>query len=85
MHHIKRRYIAWFEKYNYVLSASLDARVAFSAAIIVFAVQYHPKTVSWWGNNVVDEGVDGGEGQASLYDITDTVRGYFGSFRGSFP
>ncbi|CCH42883.1 Oligopeptide transporter [Wickerhamomyces ciferrii] len=84
-HYIKRRYIAWFEKYNYVLSAALDAGVAFSAVIIFFAVQYHPKYVDWWGNNVTAWGIEGGEGQQSLYDITLTDRGYFGPERGHLP
>ncbi|CCH42862.1 Oligopeptide transporter [Wickerhamomyces ciferrii] len=83
--YIKRRYIAWFEKYNYVLSAALDAGVAFSAVIIFFAVQYHPKVISWWGNNVVNLGIEGGDGQTTLYNITETERGYFGPERGHFP
>ncbi len=85
MYHIKRRYIAWFEKYNYVLSAAFDAGVAFSAVIIFFTVQYHPKYVDWWGNNVTSEGVDGGAGQPSLLNISATDRGYFGPEFGSFP
>ena len=85
MYIIRRRYLAWFEKYNYVLSSAFDAGVAFSAVIIFFAVQYHAKNLSWWGNNVVYEGIEGGEGQQSLKDITESVRGYFGPSKGSFP
>jgi len=85
MHHIKKRYISWFEKYNYVLSAALDAGVAFSAVIIFFTVQYHPKTVSWWGNEVYAYGVEGGEGQTSRFNISATDRGFFGPDFGSFP
>ncbi|CCH45151.1 Oligopeptide transporter [Wickerhamomyces ciferrii] len=47
MYYIKRRYLAWFEKYNYVLSSALNAGVAFGAVIIFFAVQYHAKDVVW--------------------------------------
>lgn len=85
MYIIKRRYLGWFEKYNYVLSAALDAGVAFSAVIIFFAVQYHAKTLSWWGNEVAYEGIDGGIGRTSLKNITATPRGYFGPERGNFP
>ncbi|CEP22694.1 OPT6 [Cyberlindnera jadinii] len=82
---IRIRYVAWFEKYDYVLSAALTAGVAFSAIIIFFAVQYHPKDINWWGNTVIGTGVDGGVGQVALYDISDTERGYFGPEMGHYP
>ncbi|ONH70112.1 Oligopeptide transporter 2 [Cyberlindnera fabianii] len=82
---VRKRYIAWFEKYNYVLSAGLDAGVAFGAVIIFFAVQYHAKNIDWWGNTVSYEGIEGGAGQQTLKDITETVRGYFGPAHGSYP
>lgn len=56
--YIRQRYLKWWEKYNYVLSSSLTAGVAFSAIIIFFAVQYHEKDVNWWGNSVPFAGVD---------------------------
>ena len=65
MYYIRRYKTAWFEKYNYVLSAGLTGGVAFAAVIIFFAVQYHPKPISWWGTNVVATGVDGYAGQAA--------------------
>ncbi|KAF5097000.1 hypothetical protein D0Z03_001503 [Geotrichum reessii] len=58
MYYIRKRYLTWWEKYNYVLSSSLTAGCAFSAVIIFFAVQYHPKDISWWGNNVSYSGID---------------------------
>lgn len=66
MWYLRRYKTAWWEKYNYVLSAALTAGVAFSGIIIFFAVQYHPKPVSWWGNNVLGNTIDGGAGQQSL-------------------
>ncbi|GMM37772.1 Opt2 protein [Saccharomycopsis crataegensis] len=77
-HYIKKRYSAWWGKYNYILSSALDAGVAFSAIIIFFAVQYHEVDINWWGNNVMYEGVDGGAGQVSLKDPTTAPDGYFG-------
>jgi OPT family small oligopeptide transporter len=77
MFYIRRYKTAWFEKYNYVLSAGLTGGVAFSAVIIFFAVQYHQKTVSWWGTNIVSEGVDGGAGQSALLQDLP-ARGFFG-------
>lgn len=77
MYYIRRHMTSWWEKYNYVLSAGLDAGLAFSAIIVFFAVQYHPVDISWWGNNVVSEGVDGYAGQTALKtDLPE--RGYFG-------
>jgi len=56
---VRRRHFSWWTKYNYVLSAALDAGVAVSAVLIFFILQY-PKngtigqdTVAvWWGNTI---------------------------------
>jgi OPT family small oligopeptide transporter len=56
---IRRRHFGWWSKYNYVLSAGLDAGYAVGLIIIFFALQY-PKNgtiglnsiQSWWGNTV---------------------------------
>jgi hypothetical protein len=77
-HYIKRRYSAWWEKYNYVLSSALDAGVAFGGIIIFFAVQYHDKSINWWGNTVSYSGTDAGLGQTSRLDPTSAEDGYFG-------
>jgi hypothetical protein len=77
MYYIRRFKTAWFEKYVYVISAALTGGVAFSAIIIFFAVQYHPKEVSWWGTNVVLSGVDGGAGQSALLEDLPAA-GFFG-------
>lgn len=77
MYYLRRYKTAWWEKYNYVLSAGLTGGVAFSAIIIFFAVQYHPKSISWWGSNVLSETVDGGAGRVALYPDLP-AKGYFG-------
>lgn len=82
MYYIRTRYLDWWVKYNYVLSASLTAGVAFSALIIFFAVQYHPKNIDWWGNNVSFAGLDA-EGNP-LLPIPDDP-GYFGPSPENFP
>ncbi|KAI5271558.1 OPT-domain-containing protein [Aureobasidium subglaciale] len=77
MYYLRRYKTSWWEKYNYVLAAAFSAGVAFSGIIMFFAVQYHPKDVSWWGTNVLNRGVDGGAGQSAL--ITSLPdKGYFG-------
>jgi len=55
---IRRRHFSWWAKYNYVLSAGLDAGLAISTILIFFILQY-PKNgtigehsiQSWWGNS----------------------------------
>jgi OPT family small oligopeptide transporter len=49
---IKRRWNAWWKKYNYVLSAALDSGVAICAIVIFFAFQNSEVLFpQWWGNN----------------------------------
>ncbi|CAN6482294.1 unnamed protein product [Victoria cruziana] len=40
---------AWWQKYNYVLSAALDAGVAFMGVLLYFTVTMEGKSVDWWG------------------------------------
>jgi OPT family small oligopeptide transporter len=77
MYYLKRYKTAWWEKYNYVLSAALNGGLAFSAIIVFFAVQYKPVTVDWWGNNILGVGVDGGDGQGALLNELP-AKGFFG-------
>ncbi|CAK7896540.1 oligopeptide transporter 2 [[Candida] anglica] len=86
MYYIKKHYLTWWEKYNFVLSGALTAGVAFSSIIIFFAVQYHDKSISWWGNNVPYMGIDGGNGQQARLNVTESAPdGYFGLRIGHFP
>ncbi|XP_023542451.1 oligopeptide transporter 3-like [Cucurbita pepo subsp. pepo] len=43
----KRR---WWQKYNYVLSAALDAGTAFMGVLLFFAVQNEGHHLRWWGS-----------------------------------
>jgi OPT family small oligopeptide transporter len=62
---IRRRHFSWWTKYNYVLSAAMDAGVAISAVLIFFILQY-PKNGTiganniqvWWGNTVFSNNAD---------------------------
>jgi hypothetical protein len=82
MYWIPRHRLAWWEKYNYVLSAALTAGVAICALIMFFAVEYNGTIeIKWWGNTVSGAGADGA-GKALLPIPT---RGYFGPEEGSFP
>ncbi|KAK9447308.1 OPT oligopeptide transporter protein-domain-containing protein [Limtongia smithiae] len=58
MWYLRTRYVAWWTKYNYILTSGLSAGVAFSAIIIFAALQYPQVTLSWWGNTVYEAGLD---------------------------
>lgn len=42
----------WWKKYNYVLSAALDAGTAFMGVLLFFALQNNGKVVKWWGSEL---------------------------------
>ena len=84
MWYIKSRYLAWWQKYNFVLSGAMDAGVAFSAIIIFFAVQYKEHYLSWWGNDVPWKGIEG-MGGASRLDPADAPGGFFGLRPNQYP
>ena len=81
MYWLPKRRLAWWEKYNYVLSAALTAGVAISALIMFFAVGYNPIKLDWWGNRISYAGMDG----RSVGILPIPERGYFGPDKGSFP
>ncbi|ANB15129.1 Opt2p [Sugiyamaella lignohabitans] len=83
MVHIRRRYFGWWERYNYVLTSALTAGVALSAIIIFFAVQYHPKSVSWWGTEGYANNTDLGLGGAPRLTLAEGE--IFGFPYGQFP
>ncbi|RPD65159.1 small oligopeptide transporter [Lentinus tigrinus ALCF2SS1-7] len=56
---IRRRHFPFWAKYNYVLSAALDAGTAVATVLVYFILQYpqngmigHNTIQQWWGNNV---------------------------------
>ncbi|KAI8275740.1 Oligopeptide transporter 2 [Colletotrichum sp. SAR11_57] len=51
MVYLRQRYLAFWSKYNYVLSAALSTAIAIAAVGIFFAVSYHGFEVNWWGND----------------------------------
>ncbi|KAK9463925.1 OPT oligopeptide transporter protein-domain-containing protein [Lipomyces oligophaga] len=81
MWYIKTRYTLWWAKYNYILSSGLTAGTAFSGILIFLALQYHPKTLTWWGNSVTSAGVDG-VGTSHLLSVPDI--GYYGPKNGTW-
>ncbi|MED6183392.1 Oligopeptide transporter 3 [Stylosanthes scabra] len=47
-----RYYKRWWQKYNYVLSAALDAGTAFMGVLIFFALQSAGHNLKWWGSEM---------------------------------
>ncbi|KAK9385068.1 OPT oligopeptide transporter protein-domain-containing protein [Lipomyces mesembrius] len=80
MYHIRRRYLMWWTKYNYILSSGLTAGMAFSGILIFFALQYTGHTLQWFGTTVQLKGVDGA-GTATLLKVPE---GGFGPPLGSW-
>ncbi|KAL2513540.1 Oligopeptide transporter 4 [Forsythia ovata] len=39
----------WWQRYNYILSAALDAGVAFMAVLLYFSVGMENRELNWWG------------------------------------
>ncbi|KAM0748121.1 OPT oligopeptide transporter [Meredithblackwellia eburnea MCA 4105] len=56
--YIKRKYLAWWMKCNYVGSTALNAALALGGIVWYFILQYHDKTPNWWGNTVSYTGCD---------------------------
>lgn len=85
MYYLRYKYLQWWEKYNYVTYSAISAGIGLSALIIFFAVQYHPKELSWWGNNVSGDTIDGGgRHPQALFKIPEDP-GYFGFPPGHYP
>lgn len=56
---IKKKWFAWWSKYNYSLSAGLDIGLAWASLLLFFCLTY-PKVAApaWWGNDVVATTMD---------------------------
>ncbi|KAI7991828.1 Oligopeptide transporter 4 [Camellia lanceoleosa] len=39
----------WWQRYNYILSAALDAGVAFMAVLLYLSIGMKNKRITWWG------------------------------------
>ncbi|CAL9106809.1 unnamed protein product [Musa textilis] len=48
---VYRRRKKWWERYNYILSAAMDAGVAFMGVLLYFALNMETTTIDWWGTD----------------------------------
>ncbi|KAF4120900.1 OPT oligopeptide transporter protein [Geosmithia morbida] len=56
---IRGRYLSFWSKYNFVLSASFSAAIAIAGIIMLFSVQWVDADINWWGNTVISKGCEG--------------------------
>ncbi|KAJ7478906.1 OPT-domain-containing protein [Mycena latifolia] len=77
---IKKRYLAWWSKYNYITTTAFSAAIALCAVVIFFAVQWPGVEIDWIGNTRPFLGCDG-DG-CPLLPIPDV--GTFGPVVGEF-
>ncbi|KAG7195097.1 uncharacterized protein KQ657_004214 [Scheffersomyces spartinae] len=85
MYYVKRHYLLWWERYNYILTLALSAGVAFSALLGFFIFLITGFSLDWWGNTISDRGIEGRKGQLAWHNVTDAPDGYIGLRYGSFP
>lgn len=78
MYYIRKHYLTWWEKYNYILTSALSAGVAFSALMIFVLFEYHSIEINWWGNTITDQGIEGGHGRLAWLDVKNAPDGYIG-------
>jgi hypothetical protein len=55
---LKNRYLGFWSKYNFVLSASFSSGIAIAAIIMFFALQNNGISLDWWGNSVTAQGCE---------------------------
>ncbi|ANB11766.1 Opt2p [Sugiyamaella lignohabitans] len=85
--YIRKYYLGWWRKYNYILYAALNTGVAWAQIIVFFATSYnHIVGINWWGNWVFTGGVNAtGADYNSIPLEAPPAVGYFGPAPGHFP
>ncbi|KAL0938315.1 opt oligopeptide transporter [Colletotrichum truncatum] len=57
--YVRNRYLAFWSKYNFVLSASFSAGIAIAGILMLFTVQWVGAEVPWWGTEQIAAGCEG--------------------------
>ncbi|KAJ6496047.1 hypothetical protein C8R45DRAFT_152975 [Mycena sanguinolenta] len=55
---IKRRYSAWWSKYNYLTTTAFSAAIAVCGIIIFFGIEWPGVEINWGGNTRPFEGCE---------------------------
>ncbi|OCF35910.1 hypothetical protein I316_02405 [Kwoniella heveanensis BCC8398] len=77
----KKRHLAFWSKYNFVLAAAWQCGIAIAAVVIFFAVSIPAVEVNWWGNTVQYQGCE--DVACRRLPIPDA--GFFGPAPGNLP
>ncbi|KAK6222197.1 opt oligopeptide transporter [Colletotrichum tabaci] len=56
---LKGRFLGFWSKYNFVLSAAFSCGIAISGIVMFFGLQWQDIEIDWWGNSVVSGGCEG--------------------------
>jgi hypothetical protein len=76
---VKSRWLAFWNKYNFVFAAALNCSIAIAALVLFFCVEVPGAEMpAWWGTTVVDTV----KRQPRITELP--ARGYFGPERGTF-
>ncbi|KAK3689067.1 OPT oligopeptide transporter protein-domain-containing protein [Podospora appendiculata] len=76
----KNRFLGFWAKYNFVLSAAFTTGISIAAIVIFFAMDWNDVKVDWWGNNVIRMGCE--DEPCVLKTLADGE--YFGPGPGQF-
>ncbi|GFZ47046.1 hypothetical protein JCM24511_04272 [Saitozyma sp. JCM 24511] len=81
--YVRKHYLVFWAKYNYVLAAAFPAGIAISA-VVIFALEIPGGglAINWWGNNIEAVGCEGNGGCPRLTTLPEV--GYFGGDPGTF-
>ncbi|CAK7227132.1 hypothetical protein SCUCBS95973_006439 [Sporothrix curviconia] len=55
---VRGRHLAFWSRYNYVLSASFSSAMGVASIVMFFALQYSDISLDWWGNDVTAVGCE---------------------------
>lgn len=83
---LKRKYLEFWTRYNYVVLAALGAAISINALIVFFALVFPGVSFpDWWGTTGGTPGCIGTwtNADCALYKI-DPARGFFGPDPGNF-
>ncbi|KAK3986783.1 hypothetical protein QBC44DRAFT_383800 [Cladorrhinum sp. PSN332] len=59
---VRKRYLPFWSKYNYITTAALGCGVAISGLLMFLVLELHPVELNWWGVNITQTGCDGNGG-----------------------
>jgi len=79
-YYIKKRFLGWWSKYNYITTTAFACAIAISALVTFFALEQQGIEIIWNGNDLPFNGCDGTG--CVLHPIPQG--GYFGPGPGEF-